>query len=264
MARLPLIASVLAMLAACVALYFLLSAGEPPAEPAHDPVPEDVRQPRADNPLDKRPARGGVYAGVVVDADDRPIHGARVLLVAYGAGEQAKAAVKEQEVPVVGGYRVGGEAITDEDGRFRIAADSQSYITRVLAYHSGYFVDVAEVSRPRDDLRLTLTLLLWFLYAAYLILRQYTEGERRATLSAVLALMGVPAMVLNHFAVTLFPAFHPQPVAARPDGPALAGPFVVALVLSVVAYTLVYAWLLVVRVRLERLRDRVAATTLSG
>jgi heme exporter protein C len=110
-----------------------------------------------------------------------------------------------------------------------------------------------------DDPRLTLTLMLWFLYAAYLILRQYTEGERRAAVSAVLAVAGVPAMVLNHFAVLLFPAYHPAPVAARAGGPGLAPPFIAALVLSVVAYTLVYLTLLVARMRLETRRDALAA-----
>jgi heme exporter protein C len=109
-----------------------------------------------------------------------------------------------------------------------------------------------------DDPRLTLTLLLWFLYAAYLILRQYTDGERRATLSAVLAVAGVPAMILNHFTVILFPAFHPPPVAVRPGGPALAGPFVAALLLSCLAYSLVYAAVLAARIRLEARRDDLA------
>lgn len=109
-----------------------------------------------------------------------------------------------------------------------------------------------------DDLRLTLTLLLWFLYAAYLILRQYTEGERRATLSAVLAVAAVPTMILNHFAVTLFQAYHPRPIVARPDGPAMAGTFQVALLLSVLAYTLIYAWLVSDRLRLSALRSQLA------
>jgi heme exporter protein C len=101
-------------------------------------------------------------------------------------------------------------------------------------------------------------LLLWFLYAAYLILRQYSTGERRATLSAVLAIAGVPTMILNHFAVTLFQAYHPRAVVARPDGPAMAGSFVAALLLSVLAYTLIYAWLVAERLRLERLRSQLA------
>jgi heme exporter protein C len=110
-----------------------------------------------------------------------------------------------------------------------------------------------------DDARLTLTLMLWFVYAAYLILRQYTSGERRATLSAVIALAGVPAMILNHFATVLFPAMHPPPVAARPGGPAMDPTYQVGLALSVVAFTLLYLTVLVWRVRLERLRDRLEA-----
>lgn len=110
-----------------------------------------------------------------------------------------------------------------------------------------------------DDSRLTLTLLLWFIYAAYLILRQYVTGERQATVSAVLAISGVPVMILNHFTVMLFPAFHPQPVAARPEGPALSGPFLGALVLAVGAYTLVYVTLLLGRIILEARRDELAA-----
>jgi heme exporter protein C len=102
-----------------------------------------------------------------------------------------------------------------------------------------------------DDARLTLTLMLWFLYVAYLILRQYTAGERRATLSAVIALAGVPAMVLDHFATVLFPAFHPPPVAARSGGPALDVPFQIGLAAAVVAFTLVYAAVLQQRLRLE-------------
>ena len=110
-----------------------------------------------------------------------------------------------------------------------------------------------------DDARLTLTLLLWFMIVAYLILRQYTEGERRATLSAVLALAAVPAMILNHFAVLIFPAFHPAPVAVRAGGPALAPPFVAGLGLAVVACSLVYLTLLLERIRLEVRRDELVA-----
>jgi heme exporter protein C len=115
-----------------------------------------------------------------------------------------------------------------------------------------------------DDPRLTLTLMLWFLYAGYLILRQYTEGVRRARAAAVVAVAGVPAMVLNHFVVILFPAFHPEPVAVRPEGPALSGPFIAALALSLVGYTLVYVTLLLARMRLEQRREALAACARVG
>jgi heme exporter protein C len=108
--------------------------------------------------------------------------------------------------------------------------------------------------------RLTITLLMWFLYAAYLILRQYTEGERRAVVSAVLALAGVPTMILNHFAVVMFRSFHPQPVIVRPDGPALESPwYVVGMVLSLATFSLVYALFLLARMDLEVDRDELLA-----
>jgi heme exporter protein C len=105
------------------------------------------------------------------------------------------------------------------------------------------------------DARLTLTLILWLLSAGYLLLRQYTTGERRATLSAVLALMGLPLAVLNHFAVTLFRTQHPTSILVRAGGPAADAAFLEATVLSTAAYLLVFAALLVARLRLEARRE---------
>jgi heme exporter protein C len=115
-----------------------------------------------------------------------------------------------------------------------------------------------------EDPRLTLTLLLWFLYVGYLILRHATTGERRIVLSAVLAVVGIPAMILNHFAVTLFRTFHPEPVVVRPGGPALDAPFGQAILLSVIAYTLLYVTLLLARIRLEARREQAVDSSPPG
>jgi heme exporter protein C len=113
--------------------------------------------------------------------------------------------------------------------------------------------------------RLTITLLLWFLYAAYLILRQYTVGERRAVVSAVLALAGIPTMVLNHFAVSIFRVMHPEPVVVKPGGPALeSGWYTVGLALGVITFTLIFAGLVLARMRLERQRDELAQAQATG
>jgi len=106
------------------------------------------------------------------------------------------------------------------------------------------------------DPRQTLTLMLWLLYAGYLILRQYTSGERRATLSAVLALAGLPTMLLNHFAVTLFRADHPPQIVVRGGGPFVDPEIFWPLALSLLAYTALYLALLAARVDLEALRAR--------
>lgn len=108
------------------------------------------------------------------------------------------------------------------------------------------------------DMRLTLTLILWFIYAGYLALRQFARGAGGASAAAVLALIGVPVMVLNHFAVRLWQRSHPGAVVVREGGPAVDPPMLVTILISVVAYTLVYATVLVLRVRLEAQRDAVA------
>lgn len=108
--------------------------------------------------------------------------------------------------------------------------------------------------------RLTLTLLLWFLYAAYLIARQYTLGERRAAVSAVLAVAGVATMILNHFAVRLSRIMHPEPVIASPGGPNVEEPsYLLGLALALIAFTLVYALLLDARIALEDERSELEA-----
>ncbi len=108
------------------------------------------------------------------------------------------------------------------------------------------------------DARLTLTLVLWFVYAGYLMLRQYTAGEARATLSAALALVGLPLMVLNHLAVTLFRTQHPAPVIVRPGGPALGEAYLVGTWISLVVYALLFVALLAARLRLEGRRAELA------
>lgn len=102
-----------------------------------------------------------------------------------------------------------------------------------------------------SDRRLTLTLFLWLLYAAYLLARRSLAGAQREAVTAVLALVGIPAMVLNHFATLLFRGYHPDPVVSRPDAPAADPSFLWALGLSVVAYGLVFAWLVRDRVHME-------------
>jgi len=105
-----------------------------------------------------------------------------------------------------------------------------------------------------SDARLTLTLLLWLMSIAYVVLRRATEGELRAQLSAVLALVSLPAIVLNHFATLLFRTYHPDTILARPDAPAADSPFVGGVALSLAAYTALYAWLLIARMGLEARR----------
>lgn len=150
----------IALVAAGGALLYALVLRAPQPEPILQPL-ADVDRPPPEAPGPPPPPLGGVYSGRVLDLEGRPIHGARVLLVGYNAGEFAEpAAVVEGEPPppaVVGDYFDAGETVTDADGAFRIAADARSRIAHVLAWHKRYFVDGVETrGRPREGLELRL------------------------------------------------------------------------------------------------------------
>jgi len=63
------------------------------------------------------------------------------------------------------------------------------------------------------DPRLTVTLLLWFVYLAYLLLRSFSAGgERTARFAAVYGLVGVVLIPLNYYVIELFGgrSIHPE------------------------------------------------------
>ena len=101
-----------------------------------------------------------------------------------------------------------------------------------------------------DDRRLVITLLLWLLFLGYLALRHFSEGPNRAKLSAILALLGIPMMVLNHFATILWQRFHPPPIAARPEGAAIDDPIQIVLNISLLSFLMLMAWLILSRAAL--------------
>ena len=103
------------------------------------------------------------------------------------------------------------------------------------------------------DPRLTVTLLLWFIYLAYLLLRSFTEGSARtARFAAVYGIVGVLAIPLNYFAIELFggAAMHPDNLERGSLGAGMGWPFAVGVFAGLAAY----AHLLLLRADLESLR----------
>ncbi len=89
------------------------------------------------------------------------------------------------------------------------------------------------------DPRLTVTLLLWFVYLAYLLLRSFTEGsERTARFAAVYGIAGFSAVPLNYFAIRLFggAAMHPENLERDSLGAGMGWPFLVAVLTGLVAF----------------------------
>ncbi len=106
--------------------------------------------------------------------------------------------------------------------------------------------------------RLTLTLLLWFIYIGYFILRGAADSpERGKRFAAVLGIVGAVDIPLIHLSVTWFRSQHPEAVILRPEGPQAAPEIVQTLLVSFLAFTLLFFGLLMVRYGLERLQNRV-------
>lgn len=105
--------------------------------------------------------------------------------------------------------------------------------------------------------RLTLTLLLWFIYLGYFMVRGATENrEQGKRFGAVLGIVGAFNIPLIHVSVNWFRSLHPQPVILRPEGPQADPEIVQTLLVSLLGFTLLFFALLLYRYGLERLRHR--------
>lgn len=107
------------------------------------------------------------------------------------------------------------------------------------------------------DARLTTTLILWFIYVGYLMLRRSAEGERRARFAAVVAIIGFLDVPLIYVSVQLWRTMHPQLLITEPGG--LAPAMTQTLMVCLLSFTFLFAHLLIQRVRLEQARDQLRA-----
>lgn len=70
------------------------------------------------------------------------------------------------------------------------------------------------------EARLTLTLLLWFIYLGYFMVRNAAPTpEKGKRFAAVVGIVGALNIPLIHMSVYWFRSLHPEPVVLRPDGP---------------------------------------------
>ena len=107
------------------------------------------------------------------------------------------------------------------------------------------------------DPRLTTTLILWFIYVAYLVVRSSAEGsEAQARLAAVFGIIGFVDVPIVFVSARWWRSIHPVPITTA--GIAMEPLMVAALVVSVLAFTALYIYLLNVRLRMERLSAEIA------
>jgi heme exporter protein C len=115
------------------------------------------------------------------------------------------------------------------------------------------------------DARLTSTLVLWLIYAGYLLVRKLAApGASAARLGAVVGIVGFVDVPIVHFSVTWWRTQHPGPVVASTAGPQLPPAMLVTLAVTVVAVLLLGATFVAARWRIESARERLAALRLAA
>jgi heme exporter protein C len=109
------------------------------------------------------------------------------------------------------------------------------------------------------DPRLTMTVILWTIYASYLLLRSYGGGEEQISrYAAVLGIVGAIDIPLIVISVRLWRGIHPAVMMSRDPQGGLRDPMMgVTLMVSAAAFALTYAWLTLVRLRWLRVSDEV-------
>ena len=110
------------------------------------------------------------------------------------------------------------------------------------------------------DARLTSTAFLFITYIGYLAVRRLGGTHRqRARRSAVLALLAIMEIPLVHFSVRLWRSLHQEAsVASGGTDVELDGLMLFSLFLGLIAFTMLFVWLVIHRQRSLALEDAVA------
>ena len=105
------------------------------------------------------------------------------------------------------------------------------------------------------DPRLTTTLILWFTYVAYLMLRRSVKENQRANLSAVFGIIGFVNVPITFFPIRLWRTIHPVIITSR--GFNMSRPMQTSLIVTFIAFCFLFFAILISRVNLERTKTRI-------
>ncbi len=114
------------------------------------------------------------------------------------------------------------------------------------------------------DPRLTTTAVLLLIFVAYLAIRRITDNPgRRARWAAVVGIVGFVDVPIVHLSVVWWRSLHQGPTVLRLGGPEIEGAMLLALLVGVTTFTIVYAYLMTLRLRVGRLEEREEREALS-
>jgi heme exporter protein C len=103
------------------------------------------------------------------------------------------------------------------------------------------------------DARLTSTLVLWIIYAGYLLVRRLAEpGRQAARFAAIVGIFGFIDVPVVYFSVTWWRTFHPGPVITTD---ALPGQMLATFLFTMVCTLVLAATMIATRYRIEQLQD---------
>src|SRR5271166_1562919 len=109
------------------------------------------------------------------------------------------------------------------------------------------------------DARLTTTLVLWLIYASYLLLRRFVAGPQVQTLAAVLGIFGALDVPIVYMSNRWWRTQHPAPVFGGDSASGMDPAMVSALMWNMLAWLLWGLLILGLRYRVERQQQKNAA-----
>jgi len=108
------------------------------------------------------------------------------------------------------------------------------------------------------DPQLTTTFILWILYIVYMILRSAVGNDaKKAKFAAVFAIIAFLDLPLVYISARMMRGI--SPVVFGPGGGGIAPEMMVALLLTLLAFTLLFIVLLKQRIGIEDLKDRISS-----
>jgi len=105
------------------------------------------------------------------------------------------------------------------------------------------------------DPRLTSTAVMFFVYLGYIALRNAVDDPVvKARRSAILGVVAVVQVPLVYFSVNLFRTLH-QTQSIRPDGSTMPAEMLIAMLVNVAAFTILYVALMAARTDVARIEE---------
>jgi len=108
------------------------------------------------------------------------------------------------------------------------------------------------------DPRLTTTTILWFIYAGYIMLRKFIEeADKRAKFAAAIGIIGFIDVPIVFFSIRWWRTIHPNVV--QKGGGGLHPDMLKAMLFAILAFSVLYAAMMLKRVRIASLSRRIDA-----